>query len=113
MTVTRCDVSGSPAHAGISIQNSTQTAVVDNNCHDNPGDFFLRVGHRRNNTCHNNTTGIDIAGGNDNVVANNTCNNNAHGHPRRRLEQHDRVERDGHEFDGGHQFGREQQYVRG
>src|SRR5207249_3836490 len=32
MTVTRCDVSGSPLHAGISIQNSTQTVVADNNC---------------------------------------------------------------------------------
>lgn len=35
MTVTRCDCSGSAAHAGISIQNSTQTAVLDNYCHGN------------------------------------------------------------------------------
>ena len=35
LSVTRCDVSGSPQHAGISIQNSTQTVCVDNNCHNN------------------------------------------------------------------------------
>src|SRR5581483_11473198 len=35
MTVTRCDASGSAAHAGISIQNCTQAAVIDNNCHNN------------------------------------------------------------------------------
>ena len=33
MTVTRCDAGGSPAHAGISIQNCTQAVVTDNNCH--------------------------------------------------------------------------------
>ena len=32
-----------------------------------------------NNTCENNSTGIQIAGGSVNVVANNTCNNNGTG----------------------------------
>jgi parallel beta-helix repeat protein len=81
MTVTRCDVSGSPTHAGISIQNSTQTAVVDNNCHNNGQGIYLSCAWATvgNNTCHHNTTGIDISGGDDNVVANNTCNNNGTG----------------------------------
>ena len=35
MTVTRCDVSGSPSHSGISIWNATQTTCVDNNCQSN------------------------------------------------------------------------------
>src|SRR5207253_1444799 len=80
-TVTRCDVSGSAAHAGISIQNATQTAVLDNNCHDNSTGIFLSCAWAdvANNTCENNMTGIDVAGGNDNVVANNTCDNNGTG----------------------------------
>src|SRR5581483_7029550 len=79
MTVTRSDVSGSSA-AGIHIQNSTQTTVLDNNCHDNVTGIQVSAAWANiaNNTCHNNTTGIDIAG-NDNVVANNTCNNNGTG----------------------------------
>lgn len=81
MTVTRCDVSGSPAHAGISIQSSTQTAVLDNDCHDSSIGIYLSCAWANvaNNTCEGNTTGIDVAGGNDNVVANNTCNNNGTG----------------------------------
>jgi parallel beta-helix repeat protein len=81
MSVTRCECSGSPAHAGISIQNSTQTAVIDNDCHNNGQGIWLSCAWATvaNNTCHHNTTGIDIAGGNDNVIANNTCNNNATG----------------------------------
>jgi parallel beta-helix repeat protein len=81
MTVTRCDVSGSAAHAGISIQNATQTVCTDNNCHDNLAGIYLTCawGSIANNTCENNTTGIDIAGGNDNYVCNNTCNNNSTG----------------------------------
>jgi parallel beta-helix repeat protein len=81
MSVTRCECSGSPIHAGISIQNSTQTAVIDNNCHDNGQGIWLSCAWATvaNNTCHHNTTGIDIAGGNDNVIANNTCNNNSTG----------------------------------
>jgi parallel beta-helix repeat protein len=81
MTVTRCDASGSPAHAGISIQNCTQAAVIDNNCHNNLAGIYISCAWATvaNNTCANNTTGIDIAGGNDNVVANNTCNNNGTG----------------------------------
>ena len=81
MTVTRCDVSGSPAHAGISIQNSTQTAVIDNNCHNNLVGIYLSCAWAEvaNNTCESNSIGIQIAGGNDNVVANNTCNNNGTG----------------------------------
>jgi parallel beta-helix repeat protein len=81
MSVTRCDCSGSPAHAGISIQNSTQTAVVDNNCHDNGQGIWLSCAWATvaNNTCYHNVTGIDVSGGNDNVVANNTCHNNGTG----------------------------------
>jgi parallel beta-helix repeat protein len=81
MTVTRCDASGSAAHAGISIQNSTQTTVTDNNCHNNLEGIYISCAWATvaNNTCANNTTGIDISGGNDNVVANNTCNNNGTG----------------------------------
>jgi hypothetical protein len=81
MTVTRCDVSGSPAHAGISIQNSTQTVVVDNNCHNSAFGIWLSCAWATvaNNGCHHNTTGIGILGGDDNVVANNTCNNNGTG----------------------------------
>ena len=81
MTVTRCDASGSAAHAGISIQNCTQAAVLDNNCHNNFVGIYISCAWATvaNNTCATNTTGIDIAGGNDNVVANNTCNNNGTG----------------------------------
>lgn len=81
MTVTRCDCSGSAAHAGISIQNSTQTAVLDNYCHNNSAGIWLSCAWAdvANNTCTGNITGIDISGGDDNVVANNTCNNNGTG----------------------------------
>lgn len=81
MTVTRCDCSGSPAHAGISIQNSTQTAVIDNNCHNSLVGIYLSCAWATvaNNTCESNSIGIQIAGGDDNVVANNTCNNNGTG----------------------------------
>ena len=78
ITVTRCDCSGSAAHAGISIQNSTQTAVLDNYCHNNLTGIWLSCAWAdvANNVCTGNTTGIDVSGGDDNVVANNTCNNN-------------------------------------
>ena len=81
MTVTRCDASGSAAHAGISIQNCTQAVVTDNNCHDSLAGIYLSCAWATvaNNTCAANVTGIDIAGGSDNVVANNTCNNNGTG----------------------------------
>jgi parallel beta-helix repeat protein len=81
MTVTRCDVSGSAAHAGISIHSCTQAAILDNNCHNNVAGIYLTCAWANvaNNTCQNNTTGIDAAGGDDNVVANNTCNNNGTG----------------------------------
>lgn len=81
MTVTRSDCSGSPAHAGISIQNSTQTAVIDNNCHNSYEGIYLSCAWATvaNNTCESNSFGIQIAGGDDNVVANNTCNNNGTG----------------------------------
>jgi len=81
MTVTRCEVSGSPLHAGISVQNSTQTVVADNNCHDNLAGIWLSCAWAvvANNTCHHNTTGIEIAGGNDNVIVNNTCDQNGTG----------------------------------
>jgi hypothetical protein len=81
MTVTRCEVSGSAAHAGISIQNSTQSYVGDNFCHDNQDGIYVSAAWAAiaNNVCSNNTNGINVAGGNDNVVGNNTCNNNAVG----------------------------------
>ncbi|HSU53721.1 MAG TPA: RICIN domain-containing protein [Candidatus Dormibacteraeota bacterium] len=81
MTVTRCECSGSAAHAGISVQNSTQTAVIDNNCHDNLAGIWLSCAWATvaNNSCYHNITGIDVSGGNDTVVANNTCNNNGTG----------------------------------
>lgn len=81
MTVVRCDCSGSPAHAGISIQNSTQTAVLDNNCHNDGQGVYLSCAWANvaNNTCESNSIGIEIAGGDDNVVVNNTCNNNGTG----------------------------------
>jgi parallel beta-helix repeat protein len=82
LSVTRCDASGSDAHAGISIQNATQAAIVDNNCHNNSAGIYTATSAWNdiaNNTCNNNTTGIDISSGDDNVVANNTCNNNATG----------------------------------
>ncbi len=82
LTITRCDASGSAAHAGISIQNSTQAAILDNNCHDNAVGIYTSGSawnNIANNTCNNNTTGIDVSSGNDNVIANNTCNNNATG----------------------------------
>lgn len=81
MTVTRCEVSGSAAHAGISIQNSTQTVVADNHCHDNFAGIYLSCAWAMvaNNSCEHNTTGIDLAGGSDNVIANNTCDDNGTG----------------------------------
>jgi autotransporter-associated beta strand protein len=81
LTVTRCDASGSPAHAGISIQNATQAVCVDNRCYNSLVGIYLTCawGNVGNNNCWSNTTGIDIAGGNDNVVANNTCTNNSTG----------------------------------
>jgi len=82
MTVTRCNASGSPAHAGISIQNATQAACIDNNCHDNATGIDTANcawNDIANNTCNHNTTGIDVSSGDDNVVANNTCDNNGTG----------------------------------
>lgn len=81
MTVTRCDCSGSPAHAGVSIQNCTQAAALDNNCHNSLVGIYLSCAWANvaNNTCESNSIGIQIAGGDDNVVANNTCNNNGTG----------------------------------
>jgi len=81
MTGTRCDASGSAAHAGIRLQNCTQAVATDNNCHDNQAGIYLSCAWATvaNNTCAANVTGIDIAGGSDNVVANNTCNNNGTG----------------------------------
>jgi hypothetical protein len=81
MTVTRCDCSGSPAHAGVSIQNSTQAAVLDNFCHNNSAGIYVNCAWATvaNNSCISNATGIDVAGGNDNVVANNTCDDNGTG----------------------------------
>jgi autotransporter-associated beta strand protein/parallel beta-helix repeat protein len=82
MTVTRCDVSGSPSHAGISIQNATQATCVDNNCHNNLAGIWLAGSsycNLANNTCESNMVGIDYNSGNNNYIINNTCNNNATG----------------------------------
>jgi parallel beta-helix repeat protein len=81
MTVTRCDVSGSLSHAGIAIQNSTQTYVGDNFCHNNSVGISVSGawGIVANNVCNNDGVGISVAGGSDNVVGNNTCNNNGTG----------------------------------
>jgi parallel beta-helix repeat protein len=79
--VTRSDCSGSSAHAGISVQQCTMAYVGDNNAHGNLAGISLDCAWANvaNNVCENNTTGIDLAGGNDNVVANNSCNDNATG----------------------------------
>ena len=82
MTVTRCDASGSPAHAGISIWNATQAVCVDNNCHSNSVGIWLgNCGDSTvaNNTCENNAVGINMNSGSENNIANNTCNNNGTG----------------------------------
>jgi parallel beta-helix repeat protein len=81
LSVTRCDASGSPAHAGISIQSATQAACVDNNCHHNSSGIYIACayGTFANNTCETNTVGIEFHSGNDNVIANNTCNYNGTG----------------------------------
>ncbi|HSY43938.1 MAG TPA: RICIN domain-containing protein [Candidatus Acidoferrum sp.] len=82
MTVTRCDVSGSPGHSGISIWNATQTTCVDNNCHGNSVGIWIGNGgfcNIANNTCESNSTGINCNSGSDNYVVNNTCNNNGTG----------------------------------
>lgn len=81
LAVARCDVSGCLSNAGISIQNATQAACIENYSHGNG--TGIRIGTSRstfaNNVCNNNGTGIHLAGGNDNVLANNTCNGNATG----------------------------------
>ena len=92
MTVTRCDVSGSPGHSGISIWNATQTTCVDNYCHNNSvGIWMGNCGYCNiaNNTCVSNSTGINCNSGSDNYVVNNTCDNNGTGILRRRVRQHD------------------------
>ena len=80
MTVTRSEVSGNLG-AGIHIQNSTQTTLLDNDCHDNATGIQIAAAWANvaNNTCRHNTTGIDVSGGSDNVIANNTCNTNGVG----------------------------------
>ncbi|HEV2331379.1 MAG TPA: RICIN domain-containing protein [Verrucomicrobiae bacterium] len=82
MTVTRCDVSGSPNHSGISIWNATQTTCVDNNCHSNSVGIWLgncAYCNIANNTCESNSVGIDFSSGNNDYIANNTCDNNGTG----------------------------------
>jgi autotransporter-associated beta strand protein/parallel beta-helix repeat protein len=82
MTITRCDVSGSPTHSGISIWNATQMTCVDNFCHSNSVGIWIGNGgfcNVANNTCASNTTGINCNSGSDNYFVNNTCNNNGTG----------------------------------
>lgn len=80
MTVTRSEVSGNLV-AGIHIQNSTQSTLLDNDCHDNATGIQIAAAWANvaNNTCHHNTVGIDVSGGSDNIIANNTCNTNGVG----------------------------------
>lgn len=77
MTITSSVVSGNGG-AGIHVQNSTQTTILDNDCHDNAIGIQLSAAWANiaNNTCHSNGIGIDVADGDDNIVANNTCNLN-------------------------------------
>jgi fibronectin-binding autotransporter adhesin len=82
MTITRCELSGSPTHSGISIWNATQTTCVDNFCHSNSVGIWVGNGgfcNVANNTCVSNSIGIDCNSGSDNYVVNNTCNNNGTG----------------------------------
>lgn len=82
MTVTRCDVSDSPTHSGISIWNTTQATCIDNNCHSNSVGIWIGNGgfcNIANNSCESNATGINCNSGSDNYVVNNTCNNNGTG----------------------------------
>lgn len=82
MTVTRCDVSGSLGHSGISIWNATQTTCVDNNCHNNSvGIWMGNCGYCNiaNNTCESNSVGIDFNSGSDDYIVNNSCIKNATG----------------------------------
>jgi parallel beta-helix repeat protein len=80
ITITRSEVSGNLG-AGIHIQDSTQTTLLDNDCHDNAAGIQISAAWANvaNNTCRHNTTGIDVSGGSDNVIANNTCDSNGVG----------------------------------
>ena len=82
MTITRCDLSGSLGHSGISLWNAAQTTCVDNFCHGNSVGIWLgNCGYCNiaNNTCASNSVGINCNSGNDNYVVNNTCNYNGTG----------------------------------
>ena len=82
MTVTRCNVSGSGAHAGISLWNTTQATCIENYCHSNSVGLWMgNCGYANiaNNICVSNSTGINCNSGNDNYVVNNTCNKNGTG----------------------------------
>jgi hypothetical protein len=81
MTVTRCEVAGCSSHAGISIQNATQAACLENYCHNNAIGIGIGCAYSTfaNNVCNFNSTGIYLNSGNDNVIANNTCNYNSTG----------------------------------
>lgn len=82
MTITRCDVSGSASHSGISIWNASQTTCIGNYCHSNAvGIWMGNSGYANiaNNICVSNATGINCNSGNNNYVVNNTCNNNGTG----------------------------------
>jgi len=79
--VTRSECSGGSGHAGISIQQCTMAYLGDNNSHDNLTGISVDCAWANvaNNVCEKNTTGIDVAGGSDNVIVNNDCNHNATG----------------------------------
>jgi hypothetical protein len=55
--------------------------VLDNFCHHSSVGIYLSCAWANvaNNVCNSNSTGINIAGGDDDVVVNNTCNHNATG----------------------------------
>ncbi|MGH7990904.1 MAG: right-handed parallel beta-helix repeat-containing protein, partial [Limisphaerales bacterium] len=82
MTVTRCDVSGSPAHSGISFWNTTQATCIENYCHNSSVGIWMgncAYANIANNICVSNSVGINCNSGDDNYVVNNTCNDNGTG----------------------------------
>jgi autotransporter-associated beta strand protein/parallel beta-helix repeat protein len=82
ITITRCDLSGSSGHSGISIWNATQTTCIENYCHNNSVGIWIGNGgycNIANNICVSNSTGINCNSGSDNYIVNNTCNFNGTG----------------------------------
>ncbi|HZY62924.1 MAG TPA: right-handed parallel beta-helix repeat-containing protein [Edaphobacter sp.] len=77
--ITRCDVSGSRGN-GITVENITQTLLLDNFIHDNRGDGVqLSSAHTSvvNNAVQRNSIGV-FADANDNLISDNDLSNNLH-----------------------------------